>query len=170
MAKPKKENDGKSKHPGGRPSKYTKELAQKICLAISKSTIGLKRMCRENPEFPNADTIMEWKFAYPEFSVQYKAAKLLQADNFAEDIIDIADDDSQDAIINDYGNVVQNAEFIARSRLRMDARKWIASRLLPKVYGDKSEVTTNIEDENIKAAIAEIRSAVDIIKSFERDY
>ena len=34
-----------------------------------------------------------------------------------------------------------NNEHIQRSRLRVDARKWIAAKLLPKRYGDKLQHT-----------------------------
>jgi hypothetical protein len=61
-----------------------------------------------------------------------------------DEIIDIADDSSQDEIVIDLGEGVkstrQNTEFVQRSRLRIDARKWVISKLNPKKYGDRLEL------------------------------
>jgi hypothetical protein len=154
----------------GRPSIYTKQLAAKICRKIASSTCGLRKMCKENPEFPNVDTILEWRFDYPEFSGQYADAKRQQAELLAEEILDIADDDSQDEVVTEFG-VKFNSEFVQRSRLRVDTRKWVACKLMPKVYGDKSDVTlTSIEDETLKETVLELKTALELLKHHERDY
>ncbi len=160
----------KPKAPIGRPTKYSQALADKICEQVSISSIGLRKMCTMFPEFPTHESVLLWRRKYPEFSAQYREAKLQQAELFAEDIIDIADDDSGDVIYGENG-IVQNSEFIARSRVKIDARKWIACKLLPKVYGDKSEVTNNnVADEELKSSLSEIKSAIDIIAQYEKPY
>jgi len=55
-------------------------------------------------------------------------------------LLDIADDGSQDAIELPDGTIVKNREFTERSRLRVDTRKWVLSKVLPKVYGDKLDL------------------------------
>ena len=70
---------------------------------------------------------------------QYARAREAQADKFAEDIIQIADDGLNDTFTDDDGNERTNQDVIARSRLRVDARKWLASKMAPKRYGDKTE-------------------------------
>ena len=55
----------------------------------------------------------------------------------ADETLEIADDSSHDTITDDEGNERFNSEFAARSRLRVDTRKWLLSKALPKVYGDK---------------------------------
>lgn len=74
---------------------------------------------------------------------QYARAREAQADKFAEDIIHISDDGSRDTYIDENGNTRTDQEVIARSRLRVDARKWLASKMAPKKYGDKlsAEIT-----------------------------
>ena len=67
-----------------------------------------------------------------------------------EDIIDIADDSSQDRIVNEDGKEVMNSEFVQRSRLRVDARKWALSKLNPKKYGDASRLTLEGGDKPIQ--------------------
>jgi hypothetical protein len=80
----------------------------------------------------------------PSFSAQYAHVKDVQADHIFDEIIEIADDDSQDIIFVEADDAsgksakaVKNREFIERSRLRVDARKWIVSKLLPRKYGDR---------------------------------
>ncbi len=55
--------------------------------------------------------------------------------------MDIADDVSSDFTTGKDGKVTVNHDHIQRSRLRVDARKWIAAKLLPKRYGDKLQHT-----------------------------
>jgi hypothetical protein len=70
----------------------------------------------------------------------YVRAREAQADKFAEDIIQIADDGANDSYKDDEGKSITNQDVIARSRLRVDARKWLASKMAPKKYGEKLEI------------------------------
>lgn len=136
---------------GGRPSKYTEELARLICERVAVSTENLKVICARYPDMPTESTIRLWRWNRPEFSRLYAQAKMFQAEFMAEDILDIADDDSKDIKYDEDGNESCNAEFVARSRLRIDTRKWLASKLAPKIYGDRSIVETTIKhEENIQ--------------------
>lgn len=83
---------------------------------------------------------------------------MLQAERWAEEVLEIADDSSRDVAENEHGDNVTNHENIQRSRLRVDSRKWLLSKVLPKVYGDKLdlvhqggvklEVVTGVPDES----------------------
>jgi hypothetical protein len=80
------------------------------------------------------------------FLDQYARAKEESADAFVEDMLDIADDGSNDWMEqkDKDGEAIgwrENGEAIQRSRLRVDTRKWIASKLKPKKYGEKIETT-----------------------------
>ena len=63
----------------------------------------------------------------------------MRAELFAEQLIEISDDSADD--YGDDGKL--NADNIARAKLKVDTRKWIVSRLLPKKYGDKLELAGN---------------------------
>lgn len=99
---------------------------------------------------PDVTTFYRWIDNDEEKYKQYMRACENRADAIFDEIIDIADDRSGDIKITKDGEEVIDNEFIARSRLRIDARKWIASKLNPKKYGDKiqqehsGEVTTNV--------------------------
>lgn len=84
-------------------------------------------------------TLAAYINATPERIEQYARAREAQADKFAEDIIQIADDGLNDTFTDADGNERTNQDVIARSRLRVDARKWLASKMAPKRYGDKTE-------------------------------
>lgn len=125
----------------GRPSDYSDTTADEICERISNGE-SLRRIClAEN--MPSKSAVFRWLYANEKFRDQYARAKEAQADALADDILDIADDGENDTYIDDEGNKRVDNDVIARSRLRVDARKWIASKLKPKVYGDRvqQEVT-----------------------------
>lgn len=97
---------------------------------------------------PGQSTVFHWLDQDTVFQEQYVHARAKQADTFAEEIIEIADDTSRDTRITDNGEQ-PDTEWIARSRLRVDARKWVMSKMAPKKYGDKIDVTTGNESLNL---------------------
>lgn len=86
----------------------------------------------------------------------YARARDLQADKMADDIIKIADDGENDTYTDDQGQVKTNQDVIARSRLRVDARKWLASKMAPKKYGEKLELAGD-KDNPLSIAVIERR-------------
>lgn len=120
----------------GRPSIYNPELAAQICehIAQGKSL----RTIAEMEGMPHQATIMAWlDGSHPDFSEQYARAREAQADKLAEEILAIADDGRSDTYLDAEGNEKTDNEAIQRSKLRVEARKWLASKMAPKKYGDK---------------------------------
>lgn len=145
-------------HPGGVPLTYTKELGEEICNKISISDYGLKRLCKENSHWPCRQTIFEWRIKIKEFGDMYTKAKQDQIETLIDNCLDIADDTSHDTIIriDDNGNEKEicNSEWINRSRLRIDTRKFLAQKLSPKIYGDKVQHNANLnisQEDSLKA-------------------
>lgn len=128
-----------TKHAGGRPSIYTPELAKKICDAIATNPVSIGRICKMNPDFPHIDTIFTWKREKPVFSEMYAQAKRDQIEVLVDQILDISDDSSNDYCENSKGESIFDSEHVQRSRLKIDTRKWYASKLAPRIYGDKIE-------------------------------
>lgn len=127
----------------GRPTDYSDELADRICELISTSSKGLNRICEENDDFPHVVTVYRWIDKHEYFRNKYTRARESQADLMAAEIIEIADDGSNDTITNPItGAPMIDTEWVQRSRLRVDARKWAASKLAPKKYGDRLDVTS----------------------------
>jgi hypothetical protein len=78
-----------------------------------------------------------------EFSTEYARARELCYEHWADEIIDVADDGSNDWMERTRrdGSVetVLDREHVSRSELRINARKWLLSKLLPKKFGDRVE-------------------------------
>lgn len=86
-----------------------------------------------------ASTVLDWTQVNAEFGEQYTRARQIGYQLLADELIAIADDSSGDVIETEAGPKA-NTEFTARSRLRLDTRKWMLSKMLPKVYGDKLDL------------------------------
>jgi hypothetical protein len=135
----------------GRPAIFSPELAEHICaeLACGRS---LRSICRAD-DMPALRTIFYWLRTNPDFLHQYEMAKVESADALIEEILDIADDASGDYIEDDEGNRKFNSENVQRSRLRVDARKWIASKLKPKRWGERVDMNHGLQPENPLASL-----------------
>jgi hypothetical protein len=126
----------------GRATEYDPAIADKICSALADAR-SLRSICLDDG-MPAQSTVFKWLSEQPSFSEQYARAREAQADAIFDEMLDIADDGSNDwmKITRQDGSTdeVLNHEHVQRSKLRIDARKWMAGKLRPKVYGDKLEV------------------------------
>lgn len=124
----------------GRPTKYTKKLAEEFCAHVAQGE-PIRQVCLlEN--MPHEATIYRWLIKHEEFCDKYARAKEIQADKFSEELIDIADDGTNDWEERENERtgqtyVVLNKESVSRSKLRVETRKWLMSKFKPKKYGDK---------------------------------
>ena len=119
----------------GRPSKYTEEVADEICRRLSEGE-SLRAICRDDA-MPEESTVRNWVVTDHEgFFAQYARAREAQADYWGDEIIEIADDGSNDYMATEHGEKL-DSEHVQRSRLRVDTRKWLMARMAPKKYGDK---------------------------------
>lgn len=142
----------------GRPTLFTRELADRICRVLVTGRT-LRQACRLNSDFPDESTVREWAYEntgrtdgdpangvdpYSGFFPQYTRAREIGYLCMADDQVDIADDGSNDWMIaeNESGQITVkvNHEHIKRSVLRVDTRKWLLSKALPKIYGDKLDL------------------------------
>ena len=131
---------------GGAEKIYTEELGMLICSRIAMGE-SLKAICREK-DMPHATTVIGWVMNDPVFREQYRLAREIQAELMGDEILDISDDGTNDWMErrNSKGEFIgwmENGEALRRSQLRVESRRWIAGRLLPKKWGDKqvTEVT-----------------------------
>lgn len=108
---------------GGRPTKYTKALALKICSRIAEGESV--RSISKDKDMPNASTIHAWVLDNEEFSKQYDIAKSIGAEVEAEEIESIARDMNLD---------------VPRAKLITDVKKWNLSKKLPNRFGDKLDI------------------------------
>jgi hypothetical protein len=138
----------KPKHAGGRPSDYTKEKGDLICERISTHDVGLPRLCKMYSDMPDEKTVQRWRYQNAEFRLKYAQAKMIQADLLAEQCLEISDSCIP--------------EEVGVDRLRVDTRKWLASKLLPKQYGDKLLLEQKTEEnEQLKEELRALRARLD---------
>lgn len=104
---------------------FSQATADELCERIAMGE-SLRAICRGD-DMPAKTTVMRWLQSdeHLEFRDQYARAREAQADYYFDAIIEIADDDTVD---------------VNRSRLMVDARKWAAGKLRPKVYGEKLDL------------------------------
>ena len=118
---------------------YSPELVASILDRVANGE-PLSRVCSGN-DAPTRKSFFEWVIKYPEIKEQYEMAIAMRADLYAEQTVAISDEDIATVIRGDDGEteVVFDSTAVARNRLRVDARKWYASKLAPKKYGDRVE-------------------------------
>lgn len=116
---------------------FSQDKADAICAMLAQGA-SLRKACREL-NGPDPSTVLRWTEEFAPFAQQYADARARGYAMLADELIEIADDSSGDTIETEDGPR-HNAEFAARSRLRLDTRKWMLSKMLPKVYGDKLDL------------------------------
>lgn len=129
------------RRPGREVTVYTPERAEVICQQLAEGK-SLRSICQDLG-IAQA-TVYAWVIDnYEGFGERYARARHLMALRWADELDDIAADGRNDYYVDDEGKLKPNVEHIQRSRLRIDTRKWILAKMLPKVYGDKviAEVT-----------------------------
>jgi len=125
-------------------TKYTPELFDAVCSEISFTDKSLEFICKKLDI--HRASVYNWINDDKILFDKYTRAKEMQAHHLAGQTIEIADETSDDYITNKFGEEVTNNEAIARSRLKIDARKWLAGKLHQKVYGDKVSTELSVTE------------------------
>lgn len=109
---------------GGRPSKYTPQLAQRICTEIAQGKSLVAVLKAEG--MPDYSTVTRW-LDHPQheaFRKMYARAREDQADYLADELVEIAD-------------TAKDRDSAAAAKVRTDTRKWVAAKLKPRKYGER---------------------------------
>lgn len=135
-----------TKRTGKKPRPYNDKLAEEICQRLMQGE-SLRQICAGDEPPAVRRTILYWLANKQEFRQLYAAAREIQADLLAEEILAIADQNEEDWVKKAKRGAVEeqlvfNTEHVQRAKLRIDARKWLIARLAPKKYG-----LTEIEDQ-----------------------
>lgn len=136
-----------SKKKLGRTTKYTEALGDVICSRISQGE-SLNKICKEK-DMPSAVSVFAWLRLYEDFLNNYTRAREEQAETYADEIAEIADNAKNDWMERNGQDSVGwqlNGEHVQRSRLRIESRKWLAMKLKPKKYGDSLALKAEVKD------------------------
>lgn len=127
----------------GRPTLYTEEIASDVLERIAAGE-SLRQIC-VSEKYPAEATVRLWAIEDREgFSARYARARELQAERWAEEVLEIADGRCTDMVS------------VMSARLRVDSRKWLLSKLLPKRYGDSTKIEhTGAEGGPLQISITE---------------
>jgi hypothetical protein len=109
--------------------RYTDEMAGRICERLAEGKT-LTSICK-SAGMPSEAAVRKWALDGGEFAEKYTRAREIGYHKMADDIIDIADH--------------RDERTVNRDRLRIDTRKWLLSKALPKIYGDKRVVDVDVE-------------------------
>ena len=135
--------------PAGRPTKMTPEVQEKILDRIVQGE-SLVKILKSSDKYPAYSKFCAFLDSNEEFREKYVRAKEAQADFLAEEILEIADDGRNDKFVDENGKTKIDYDNIQRSRLRVDTRKWIASKLKPKKYSERIQQDhSGIEPANL---------------------
>lgn len=130
----------KPSKPKGRPSSYTREAGKLICELLASGKPLTPTVLKENG-LPPPQTVYRWTEDNDAFREEYTRARQYQAHVYADQIIELAD----------------TAEDANLARIQVDTRKWYASKVIPKLYGDNQKVEVNhsikIADEHAAALL-----------------
>lgn len=80
---------------------------------------------------------LRWVYDDQELARTYSQARDIGYRLLADELLDIADRADEDTFVDEHGMVRMNSEVVQRSKLRVDTRKWILAKMLPRLYGDK---------------------------------
>jgi hypothetical protein len=142
-------------HPRDWPETEKAQWINALCVWITEGK-SLNSFVRTYPEGPSIPCWYDWLQKDANFAELYTHARSNAADTLAEETVDIADE------VKNAGHM--DSARVNAARLRVDARKWVASKLKPKVYADRIETVTSghltvshsITDEDRAKALASI--------------
>jgi hypothetical protein len=154
---------------------YSEAIGDIICERVAHGE-SVRHICREQ-DMPGLSTVFKWLNLVPSFMEQYRMALEIRAESLADELVEIADEGETKVVLGSDGTtcVVFDSTAVARNRLRVDTRKWVASKLKPKKYGDKTttELTgadggavkfEGVTDKDLDARIAALSKKLGEVK------
>jgi hypothetical protein len=151
----------------GAPTTFNQRIADLICLMLAEG-MSLRQILREDKtgQMPAQSTVYEWLLRHPTFAEQYARAREEQADTNADEIIAIADEMPPE-YTDEKGRTTLDITYLAWQKQRMEARKWTASKLKPKKYGDRMAVEGVEGGAAIKTEDTSANKFLEVIKNME---
>ena len=135
--------------------RFSVEIAAEICARLAEGE-SLRSIC-EDPHMPSESAVRFWVVDDVEgFAAQYARAREVGYARLAEEILQIADTPVKGTkeTTKEWGTEISEGDMIEHRKLQVDTRKWMLSKMLPKVYGDKQQVdlTANVNVATVLSA------------------
>lgn len=125
-----------------RKPKTDQAIMDRICTEIASGR-SLRSICLDDG-MPCQATVYNWLKGSEAFVEQYARAREVQADTIFDEMLDIADNSTNDWMERSEekgGGYELNGDHVQRTKLRIETRKWMAGKLRPKKYGEKIDHT-----------------------------
>ena len=128
-----------------RPNALDEGLMFEICERIADGETV--RQIAASDHMPTASTIYLTLARNETFSDQYARAREAQLERWEDELLEIADDATNDFVERKGKDgssfMAVDHDHVTRSRLRIDARKWLMAKRMPKKYGERVEHEVN---------------------------
>ena len=125
----------------GRPSSYTEQMANLICIRLAEGE-SLNKICKDEG-MPDKATVFRWLASDASFCDKYARARELQAETQFDELIDIVDQPPELSYVTGKdGELIEvkfDSSYVQWMKLRVDTRKWTAARMAPKKYGEQKQ-------------------------------
>jgi hypothetical protein len=115
-----------------------KQLAQAVIESMTDG-MSLRKACQEVGV--KASTFLDWVDKSTELAEQYTRARAMLLEHMAEDLMQIADEPVPSTQSGSY-----DTGAVQKQRLQVDTRKWLLSKLAPKKYGEKMQLSGDAEN------------------------
>jgi hypothetical protein len=124
---------------GRPPMEFDQKIADRICDLVASTPKSTYSILEAHDDLPSYSTVRKWRNNYPDFELAYTRAKEDQMDLLAEETLDIADTQHIGVKFkeNHFGVEKITGDMTEHRKIRIDTRKWLASKLGKKKYGDK---------------------------------
>lgn len=135
--------------------KYDEFTGDRVCKLVATDSRSLKLILKDYPELPDVQSVYHWRMENPSFSEKFHLARCAQAQMVIDEILELADDPAN-----------CEPEILNWAKERIKARQWMATRLIPKIYGDKLQTEHSVNESTKEV----VKRVADINKEAEKDY
>lgn len=129
------------------PIRYSDKVVNKINKRLQGGE-SVAEICRDK-DMPDKSVFYDWLRKHDGLMDEYKLSKIIGIEALVDEMMEIANDTSNDFVMTDKGPRF-NSEHVQRSRLRIDTIKWVATKLVPRLYGETKHIEIS-GDVGIKA-------------------
>ena len=139
----------------GRPKFYAEDspVWQYIIDRITNGR-SLSSVLRED-DMPVLQTVQLKLERDEQYRAKYDKAVQDRADRLADEIMELADEDMPEHLQGPGASA-----WVQQKRLQVDARKWIASKLKPRTYGDRLDVSVTDNRISVLGALEQAQQRV----------
>lgn len=130
------------------------KVTDHICAELQKGR-SLENICTKDEGMPTVAGFLKWVNTEPQIGKDYARAREIGYLMLADEIVALSDkthewvtvqelDPDGNPMFDEAGEPMLkkvlmplNSDVVAHKRLQIDTRKWMLSKMLPKIYGDK---------------------------------